>query len=77
VATTFSGGNSEKTALLITPIIDILLVLVVIFLVVAPGTPRTLQTQVPEITRPEPSPLVPHHDVVLSASTGFDVLSGD
>lgn len=49
-------GLSSKSDINITPLIDVLLVLLVIFMVITPLTPRGLDTQVPQPPPPGTPP---------------------
>lgn len=48
------GGRSEA-AINVTPLIDILLVLLIIFLLIAPVTPRGEDTKLPRNSAPQPT----------------------
>src|SRR5262245_13196338 len=63
----FRGGPAVSQ-INITPLIDVLLVLIVIFMVIAPSTPKGLETRVPQ---PAPAELpkdsrVPDRTLILS-----------
>lgn len=50
-----SGGNSQAN-INVTPLIDVLLVLLIIFMVITPLTPKGLETQVPQPPPPNQPP---------------------
>jgi biopolymer transport protein TolR len=61
--------TGQKAQINITPMIDVLLVLIIIFMVITPLTPRGLRTLVPQ-----PSPTVPAaaprtSDIVITVGT--------
>jgi len=45
---TVNTGGSQKAEINVTPMIDVLLVLIIIFMVITPLTPRGLNTLVPQ-----------------------------
>lgn len=59
------GGNShQKAEINVTPLIDVLLVLIIIFLLVTPQLSHVLKTSVPEQSDHQPS--TPQDDIVLT-----------
>ena len=59
------GGNShQKAEMNVTPLIDVLLVLIIIFLLVQPKLSHGLQTSVPEQSDRRPS--TPQNDIVVT-----------
>jgi biopolymer transport protein ExbD len=58
------GGFHQKAEMNVTPLIDVLLVLIIIFLLVQPQLPHGLKTSVPESSDHKPS--TPQDDIVLT-----------
>ena len=52
----------------VTPMIDVLLVLIIIFMVIAPVTSRGLNTLVPQPARDDRSPTPPSQDIVVTVN---------
>ena len=60
------GGKGQNAQINVTPMIDVLLVLIIIFMVITPIAPRGLQALVPpQADTPPPPGLVPR-DIVIS-----------
>ena len=58
------GSNSQKAEINVTPMIDVLLVLIIIFMVITPLMPRGLKALVPQAAA---APIAaPAHDIVIS-----------
>ena len=61
------GSNAgQKAQINITPMIDILLVLIIIFMVITPIKSRGLHTLVPQPPQPDQSEPSPSHDIVIT-----------
>lgn len=45
------GASAEQSEINVTPLIDVLLVLLILFMVIVPVTPRGLDSQVPQMAR--------------------------
>ena len=60
-----SVGN-QKSQINVTPMIDVLLVLIIIFLVITPLTPQGLKTLVPQPAPADALPQSVSHDIVIS-----------
>jgi biopolymer transport protein TolR len=58
--------GSQKAQINVTPMIDVLLVLIIIFLVITPSTPVGLKTQVPQPAPADGQPAPPSHDIVIT-----------
>jgi biopolymer transport protein TolR len=61
-----TGAKGQNSEINVTPMIDVLLVLIIIFMVITPITPRGLPAllpqSAPETTPPDP----PQHDIVIT-----------
>jgi biopolymer transport protein TolR len=60
-----SAGN-QKAQINVTPMIDVLLVLIIIFLVITPSKETGLKTLVPEPAADTRQPSPPFHDIVIT-----------
>jgi len=76
VATTISAGGRKKAEINITPLIDVLLVLIIIFMVITPLKPRGLPTLVAQPPSSEPQDESPEL-VVTVRSDGTLLLNGE
>ena len=63
MAMSMGGSGGSMSDINVTPMIDILLVLLIIFMVIVPVTPRGLETLVPQ--PPKTHPLNPERAVVV------------
>ncbi len=62
------GGNArQKAEINMTPMIDVLLVLIIIFMVITPLTSRGLRAVVPQTSTDPPDEMRPSHDIVVAA----------
>src|ERR1700738_480138 len=60
------SGSGQRAVINVTPMIDVLLVLIIIFLVITPLTPTGLNTLVPQTA--SGAPAEPSHDIVISVA---------
>ena len=60
------GGGKQKAEINVTPMIDVLLVLIIIFLVVTPRREVGLKTLVPEPPAADQRPPEPQNDIVIT-----------
>jgi biopolymer transport protein ExbD len=60
------GGKGPQAQINITPMIDVLLVLIIIFMVITPVAPRGLNALVPQAPAGVVAPVAPAHDIVIS-----------
>jgi len=58
--------GDRKAQINMTPMIDILLVLIIIFMVITPLTPRGLRTLVPQPAPASSEPAAPSRDIVIT-----------
>jgi biopolymer transport protein TolR len=63
------GGKGQRCEMNVTPMIDVLLVLIVIFMVITPITPTGLPALVPQAAPPiEARVAPPSHEIVISVT---------
>ncbi len=67
------SSTREKADMNVTPMIDVLLVLIIIFMVITPTTPRGLETLVAQTAKPDAGPPAPSHNIVISVDAGHSV----
>ncbi len=63
---TAGSHGPERAQINMTPMIDVLLVLIIIFMVITPITPRGLNTLVPQPPSAGPEAAEPSHDIVIT-----------
>ncbi len=66
------AGN-QKAQINVTPMIDVLLVLIIIFLVITPQTPVGLKALVPQPAPADPQPQPPSQDIVITVRSDRSV----
>jgi len=64
MAMSVGGGSHQKAEMNVTPLIDVLLVLIIIFLVVMPSLSHGLKTSVPETS--DKKSTTPRDDIVVT-----------
>ena len=63
---TAGSDGHERAEINMTPMIDVLLVLIIIFMVITPVTSRGLNTLVPQPPSTAPEAAEPSHDIVVT-----------
>jgi biopolymer transport protein ExbD len=61
-----AGGNGHKAEINVTPMIDVLLVLIIIFMVIAPVAPRGMDALAPPQASTTPAPDAVSREIVIS-----------
>jgi len=68
------GSNGgQKAEINVTPMIDVLLVLIIIFLVITPIASRGLNALVPQQAKSDDTPAPARHDIVISVAANGQV----
>ena len=67
------GRKGQKAEINMTPMIDVLLVLIIIFMVITPVTRRGLEALVPQAAAADAGVAAPEHAIVISVGGGHVV----
>jgi biopolymer transport protein TolR len=68
MAMSLVGSRGQKAEINVTPMIDVLLVLIIIFMVITPITPRGLDALVPQPAADGPGAAAPSHAIVITVA---------
>ena len=73
MAMSVGGSHGQKAEINVTPMIDVLLVLIIIFMVITPITPRGLDARVPQPAAESPGASPPAHAIVITVGSDHTV----
>ncbi len=59
------GSGKRAAEINVTPMIDVLLVLLIIFMVIGPVKSRGFETRIPQPSAPDSQPPPPRHEIVI------------
>ena len=65
-----TGGRGTRADINVTPMIDVLLVLIIIFLVIQPSAEKGLHALIPQQQTDNAAPAAPAHDIVVEIAKG-------
>jgi len=74
MAMSMGGGGGPKSDINMTPMIDVLLVLIIIFMVITPLTPKGLEALIPQPPPPNQPPQQDDRTVVVTINKDLSML---
>jgi biopolymer transport protein TolR len=74
MAMSMGGGGGPKSDINMTPMIDVLLVLIIIFMVITPLTPKGLEALIPQPPPPNTPPQSDDRTVVVTINKDLSML---
>jgi biopolymer transport protein TolR len=74
MAMSMGGGSGPKSDINMTPMIDVLLVLIIIFMVITPLTPKGLESLIPQPPPPNQPPQQDDRTVVVTINKDLSML---
>jgi biopolymer transport protein TolR len=74
MAMSMGGGGGPKSDINMTPMIDVLLVLIIIFMVITPLTPKGLEALIPQPPPPNQPPQADDRTVVVTINKDHSML---
>jgi biopolymer transport protein TolR len=74
MAMSMGGGSGPKSDINMTPMIDVLLVLIIIFMVITPLTPKGLEALIPQPPPPNQPPQQDDRTVVVTINKDLSML---
>jgi biopolymer transport protein TolR len=74
MAMSMGGGSGPKSDINMTPMIDVLLVLIIIFMVITPLTPKGLEALIPQPPPPNQPPQSDDRTVVVTINKDHSML---
>jgi biopolymer transport protein TolR len=74
MAMSTGGSHGQKAEINMTPMIDVLLVLIIIFMVITPVTSRGLDTVIPQPSTADAATIASSHPIVITVGSDHTLL---